>query len=309
MRQFLIKIGVFSVFATIFYIVVMPIWAHIMPPFMAKNVRNCVGCYGHLFSRVKDAEQVKNPDILFIGSSHSYRGFDTRVFAQHGIKAFNLGSSSQTPLNSKVLLKQYLDKINPKMVVIEAYTGTLTSDGVESSLDILSNNKIDGNSVKMAWDIHQLTTYNTLLYGYFRQILDFNKNFTEPQKQGGDYYIKGGGFVESEFRKNPLLDEPVGKWEINPKQIQALKENINFLKAKNIPYLIVQAPITEKLYHSKANNQEVNALLSSLGTYKNFQGEIPLNDTLDFYDNNHLNQPAVVRFNEYFIKYFNLSKK
>ena len=110
---------------------------------MAKNVRSCVGCYGHLYSRVKDAEKIKNPDILFIGSSHSYRGFDTRVFQKHGIKAFNLGSSSQTPINSKVLLKQYLDKINPKMVVIEAYAGTISADGVESSLDLLSNNKID----------------------------------------------------------------------------------------------------------------------------------------------------------------------
>ena len=25
---------------------------------MAKNVRSCVGCYGHLFSRVKDAEKI-----------------------------------------------------------------------------------------------------------------------------------------------------------------------------------------------------------------------------------------------------------
>ena len=97
MRRFLINSVLFSLFATIFYILVLPVWSYIMPPFMAKNVRSCVGCYGHLYSRVKDAEKIKNPDILFIGSSHSYRGFDTRVFQKHGIKAFNLGSSSQTP--------------------------------------------------------------------------------------------------------------------------------------------------------------------------------------------------------------------
>lgn len=285
----------------------MPVWAFLMPPFMAKNVRNCIGCSGHLFSRVKDAEQVKNPDILFIGSSHSYRGFDTRIFAKHGIKAFNLGSSSQTPINSKVLLHQFLDKIQPKIVVLEIYPEILNSDGVESSLDLLIHNKIDKNMLNMAWEIHHIQTYNTLIYGYFRQILNLNKNFKEPQKQNGDWYIKGG-FVESKFKKNPLNEEPQGKWKINPKQIQALKENINLLKAKNIPYLIVQAPITEKLYRSKTNHQEVDALLSKLGTYKNFQSEIPLNDTIDFYDSNHLNQNAVVRFNEYFIKYFNLKK-
>ena len=256
---------------------------------MAKNVRSCVGCYGHLYSRVKDAEKIKNPDILFIGSSHSYRGFDTRVFQKHGIKAFNLGSSSQTPINSKVLLKQYLDKINPKMVVIEAYAGTISADGVESSLDLLSNNKIDINAFNMALEVNKFQTYNTLLYGYFRQILGLNKNFEEAQVQDESTYIKGGGYVESKFKKNPLKEEPVEKWNINPKQIAALKENIDYLKYKT-------------------NNKEVDSLLSTFGNYKNFQGEIKLNDTLDFYDSNHLNQEAVVRFNEKFIEYFNLGK-
>ena len=108
-----------------------------MPPFMAKNVRNCVGCYGHLFTRVKEAKETKNPDILFLGSSHAYRGLDPRIFAEEGITSFNLGSSSQTPINTQVLLHQYLDQIQPKMVIYEVYAGTLTSDGVESSLDLL----------------------------------------------------------------------------------------------------------------------------------------------------------------------------
>lgn len=307
MKNFLKNILLFSIFASVFYIVVMPLWAHIMPSFMAKNVRNCVGCYGHLFTRAQEAQQVKNPDILFVGSSHAYRGFDPRVFEKEGISVFNLGSSSQTPINSKVLLHQYLDKINPKMVVIESYAGTLSADGVESSLDLLSNNKIDKYAVEMTFDINEISTYNTLIYGYFRQIFGLNKNFVEPQKQNGDTYIKGG-FVESVFRKNSLSEEPVEKWNISPKQIEILKENIKFIQKRNIPVILVQTPITQKLYNSRTDNKEVDQLLSELGTYKNFQGEIPLNDTIDFYDSNHLNQQAVVKFNEYFIKYFNLSK-
>lgn len=309
MKKFITKIGLFSIFALLFYVIIMPLWAYIMPSFMAKNVRSCVGCYGHLYSRVRDAENIKNPDILFIGSSHSYRGFDTRIFAKNGIKAFNLGSSSQTPINSQVLLKQYLDKINPKMVVFEVYVGTLTSDGIESALDLLSNNKIDRNAAKMAWDINKLQTYNTLLYGYFRQIFNLNKNFKEPQYQDGNTYVKGGGFVESDFRKNPLLDEKIADWELNPAQIKALKENIELVKSRHIPYLLVQAPISGKLYNARTNNAEVDQMLSKLGPYKNFQGDIKLNDTVDFYDSNHLNQQAVVKFDNYFIQYLNSLKK
>lgn len=302
MNNFFKNAILFSIFTCVFYVIIMPLWSFIMPPFMAKNVRNCVGCYGHLFTRVKEAKETKNPDILFLGSSHAYRGLDPRIFAEEGITSFNLGSSSQTPINTQVLLHQYLDQIQPKMVIYEVYAGTLTSDGVESSLDLLSNNKIDKNAVKMAFDIHQLTTYNTLLYGYFRQIFGLNKNFKEEIKQEESTYIKGG-FVQSDFMKNPLYEETKGKWNIHPKQLQALKENIAFIEKRKIPIILIQAPITQKLYNARTNNKEVDSLLSTLGTYKNFQGEIPLNDTLDFYDSNHLNQHAVVRFNKSLINY------
>lgn len=304
MKKFIINTGLFGIFAIIFYIIILPIWSYVMPPFMAKNVRSCVGCYGHLFTRVNEISKVKNPDILFLGSSHAYRGFDPRVFKEAGISTFNLGSSSQSPINTRVLLNQYFDKIKPKMVVYEVYAGTLTSDGVESSLDLLSNNQIDKNAFEMAKNINQLTTYNTLIYGLFRQIFGLNQNFKEPKIQDGNTYITGG-FVESDFRKNPLNEEQIDKWNLNPKQIEILKENINFIKKRNIPIVLVQAPITKKLYDARTNNKEVDKLLSTLGTYKNFYGSIPLNDTIDFYDSNHLNQQAVVKFNKNVISFLN----
>lgn len=308
MKNFLKNIVLFTLFAGLFYIVLLPIWSCVMPPFMAKNVRNCVNCPRHLFSRVKEIDNTKNPDILFLGSSHAYRGFDPRVFQKEGLSVFNLGSSAQSPINTKVLLHQYFDKIKPKMVVYEVYAGTLDIDGVESSLDLLSNNKIDRNAVEMAREIHQLTTYNTLVYGYFRQIFGLNKNFEEPATIENDTYVKGG-FVESKFVKNPLQRETTGSWNINPKQIEYLKENIRFIESRNVPVVLVQAPITKALYEAKTNNHEVDKLLNGLGTYKNFYGEIPLNDTLDFYDSNHLNQSGVVKFNKKFIEYLKSLEK
>ncbi|AKP69246.1 hypothetical protein CG08_0957 [Riemerella anatipestifer] len=310
MKSFIKKIIFFSVFGSVFYVVVLPIWSQIMPPFMAKNVRNCVGCYGHLFSRTRDVGNLeKSPDILFLGSSHAYRGFDTRVFSKNGISSFNLGSSSQSPINTQVLLKQYLDRIKPKMIVYEVYAGTLSADGVESSLDMLSNNKIDVNAIEMVRRTRHLAVFNTAIYGLYRQILGLNKTFSEPSIQNDDVYVQGGGFVETKFRKNPMLEEAKGKWELNPKQIEALKENLDYIKKRNIPYILVQAPITKKLYESKTNNISVDSLLSTMGTYKNFYGELPLNDTIDFYDSNHLNQEAVVKFNESFITYLKTLKR
>ncbi|NHW59238.1 hypothetical protein HA378_29165, partial [Escherichia coli] len=96
-------------------------------------------------------------------------------------------------------------------------------------------------------------------------ILGLNKTFSEPSIQNDDVYVQGGGFVETKFRKNPMLEEAKGKWELNPKQIEALKENLDYIKKRNIPYILVQAPITKKLYESKTNNKSVDSLLSTMG--------------------------------------------
>ena len=304
MKKFLLNLLKFIAFAIPFYVITICLWSWMMPQFLAKNTRNKLASYGHLYSRAREAENIKNPDILFLGSSHAYRGFDTRVFAKHGIKAFNLGSSSQSPINTQVFLKQYLDKIQPKFVVYEVYAGTLCTDGVESSLDMLINGKIDKNAVDMSFKVHNLMTYNTLIYGYFRQIFNLNKNITEPEKQGDDFYVENGGFVETTVaRENTSLDFEKSKWELNDKQIQALKENIEILQQRKIPFLLVQTPITKALYNSKTNNKEVDDLLSKLGKYKNFTGDFNFDDRKDFYDDNHMNQKAVVEFNEKFIEY------
>lgn len=303
MKKFLLNLLKFIAFAVPFYVIAICLWSWIMPQFLAKNTRNKLASYGHLYSRVRDAEKIKNPDILFLGSSHSYRGFDTRIFAKHGLKTFNLGSSSQSPINTQVLLKQYLDKIKPKFVVYEVYAEMLENDGVESSLDMLINSKIDKNSVNMSFKINNLMTYNTLIYGYFRQIFNLNKDINEPEKQGDDLYIKNGGFVETSYRKNKIKPLKKSTWKINPKQIKALKENLAMLKERNIPFILVQTPITKYYYQSKTNNKEVDEMLSKLGPYKNFTGDFNFDDEKDFYDIDHMNQKAVIEFNEKFIEY------
>ncbi|MFV0305178.1 MAG: hypothetical protein ACK5IC_06840 [Moheibacter sp.] len=302
MKRFIFNLFKFSVFTGLFYIIIISLWSWIMPPFMAKNVRNCIGCYGHLNTRVKEIPNYQNIDILILGSSHAYRGFDTRIFKEYDLSIFNLGSSSQSPIQTNILLSQYLDQLTPKLVILEVYAGTLEIDGVESSLDLAANNKVDYNYLKTLPDLKNIQSLNSAIYGIFREKLGLNKEFIEDSIQGSDQYIQGG-YVETKFRKNSLIDEEKRAWRLNPTQLSYLKKNIQLLESKHIPFILVQTPITQKLYNHRTNHNEVDSLLSSLGRYKNFQGELDLNDTIDFYDSNHLNQLAVKRFNEYFIEY------
>ena len=82
-----------------------------------RKVNYRLGAYGHMHSRIREIPEFKNIDILFLGASNAYRGLDTRIFEKNGWKSFNLGSSSQTPLQTFILLDRYLDHLNPKVVV------------------------------------------------------------------------------------------------------------------------------------------------------------------------------------------------
>ena len=66
---------------------------------------------------IDEAKEVKNVDILILGSSHSYLGIDTRTFNNIGYSAFNLGTTAQTPIQTELLLNRYLNSINPKIIV------------------------------------------------------------------------------------------------------------------------------------------------------------------------------------------------
>ena len=83
--------------------------------------------------RFRELQTVSDVDIIFIGSSHCYRGFDPRIFERLGLKTFNMGSTSQTPLNSYYLIRDKLDQLKPKLVIIELYPVILAGDGAYRS--------------------------------------------------------------------------------------------------------------------------------------------------------------------------------
>ena len=143
MKNFISNTVLFLLFLSIFYSTFLIIWVHYAPSRFKPNIIYNMGSYGFMYSRLSEIKNYENTNILFLGSSHAYRGFDTRIFLDKGLKSFNLGSSSQTPLQTKVLLKRYLERLNPKLVIYEVYPETFTIDGVESSLDIIANDKND----------------------------------------------------------------------------------------------------------------------------------------------------------------------
>lgn len=293
MKRFFGNITLFFLFAGVLYVFSTFMWGYYKYGYNQK-MRG-----GHTQTRLTEAQNHDgNLDVLFLGSSHTYRGFDPRNF--EGLKTFNLGSSSQTPLQTHLLLTKFWHKLNPRLVVYEVYPETFVLDGVESSLDIILKGKNGLATFKMACLQQNIKVFNTFLYAFVRDLWTNNQTVQEPAVIGVDSYISGG-YVEREMQyfKTEAEYQPQ-KWTLSSKQVKQFEKTESFIKDKKVPLVLVYAPITQSLYDSYANNTFIDSLMTSYGfDYYNFneimRGE--LHDSLHFYDKHHLNQDGVNLFN------------
>ncbi len=297
MKRFLTSLCWFLVLAALSYVFWLSVWGDYAPAPFKQNLKYKLGAAGFTFTRLQEADDYGDVDILFLGSSHAYRGFDVRIFRRHGLKTFNLGSSSQTPLQTEILLQRYADKFQPRLVVFEVSPVVFTLDGVESSLDILSNDKNDIFSVKLAIEQNHIKVYNTLLYAFYRDWTQANEGFSEPLQKGKDTYISGG-FVER--RLATFTPEPFEKteWVFQERQFAAFERSLRFLSRRGVPVILVRAPTTQVWREAHVNDEDFNVRMANYGTFWNFNELLQLDDTIHFYDPHHLNQVGVEIFNE-----------
>ncbi|HXK61179.1 MAG TPA: hypothetical protein PLP42_14930 [Acidobacteriota bacterium] len=304
LKTFIRTTARFAVFTACFYFIGLVLGALLFPSLM-KNVNFALGSPGHLHTRLREVKSYGAVDVLFIGSSHAYRGFDPRIFSQIGLKSFVLGSSAQTPIQTEILVDRYLDSLKPKTVVFEVHPGILQADGVESGLDLIANDEIDIRTIKMALQLKNIRIFNTLLYGLFRNALSLDDDFREKERRGTDQYIPGG-FVErvaSDYRDPELPKQR--EWKPVSYQIEAFERVLRRLTDRQIAVILVWAPVSAPYYHSYSNNEVMDAYFQSLyarslcDAYYNFNQLLALQDRMHFYDGHHLNQAGVEVFNRH----------
>jgi len=270
---------------------------------LPRNLKHEVGLYGHMFTRAREAKNTRDVDILFVGSSYAYRGFDPRIFARAGLRVFNLGSSMQTHLQTRVLLKRYLKQMNPKIVVYEVSPSIFGNDGVESAIDIISSDRNDLESVRMALQVKSVVVFHTLIYGFFRDLFGLNENILEDTHKSMDTYVPGG-YVERElaFFKGRKRARKSGRTIGRPIQIRAFEENLAYIRANGIRVVLVRSPWTRYRYERQKARESYDEMMKARGEYYDFNQLLDLQDTRHFYDAMHLNQLGVELFNRELIR-------
>jgi hypothetical protein len=299
MKKFLVNICLFIAGTIPVYILLVICSGILLPALYTKNLLYNFG--GHMQKRLQEVDDYKNVDVLFLGSSHAYRGYDVRLFKKIGLNSFNLGSSAQTPVQTEFLLKKYLHQLNPKFAVLDIYPALFDSDGVESTLDLVSNERFDGNLFSLLINVNDIKAYNTAIYSVYRQLTGKSKTYVPSGKvEKGSRYIPGG-FVESMKTSKLKQKYSSSEYHVLPENLKAFNEVISMLKKENIPYILVQAPLYGKRYASIKNTGHIDSLFATYGSYYNFNNIINLPDSA-FLDDSHMNQTGVAVFNEKLIE-------
>jgi hypothetical protein len=304
MKKLILHLSVFTIFVLIILFFVIGTMGMLFPKTFSKTIKNKRGDVGHMYTRLKELNSTGPVDVVVIGSSHAYRGFDPRIFAGEGIRIFDLGSSSQSPIQTEILIKKYIRRLKPKLVIYEVFPGVFLNDGVESSVDLISNGKIDYRTVLMALRINNLITYNTLFFHSFKKLF-FKEKFNEPVCKAGECYIPGGFVQRTQIarykgRTNNQLDSL--NWIFRSDQINAFRRTMAFLKSRNCETILIQAPIAYTFFNSYYNNHEIDDFFRSFGVhYYNVNYSKIGNSNALFYDRDHLNMDGVWQFNKFVI--------
>ncbi|MGV3636604.1 MAG: hypothetical protein ACO1NQ_03050 [Flavobacteriales bacterium] len=292
MRRFLVTLLRFAVVALLAYPVLLVMVSLSYKHGGIGNVQYVPGYHGHLWSRVRDRALDGPVDVLVLGSSLAYRGCDPRVFASHGLRTVNLGSSAQKAAQGEVLLRHHLHRSRPRMVVMIVTTDMFEGAGIESALDVMANDRVDMYTLRMAVLTGNVKAWNTVIYAGFRQILGSDDAFSEPQTAAnGDRYVSGG-FVQGppcEFHASrpPVPGQPAAQ------QLEAFRRIVAFVRGSGVPLILVHPPVTAAC--RPGSGSAAIAEWERAGTYMDLSalfGE----DTVHFCDSRHLDQAGVRLF-------------
>lgn len=275
---------------------------------MKISTRNPVtpGGAGFTFQRFQDIESYRNIDILFAGSSHSYRTFDPRVYEAAGFSAFNMGSSGQTPLNSYYLIRRYFPQLKPKLVVIEVYYDLYHRDGLESFYDLVANTPWSLQVAQMGLAIRSWHSINEIAAKWLHNWLGMNEMIAQ-QPQEGERYI-AGGYVEYVELRDPDYRPPTApiaeKLQVSATQLHYLEQIIEFVQTQGARVLLVMQPEPPATLAQVANYDEITGHFHRIAVrhgaeFIDFNRRPAfLQAEMHYYDREYLNRRGAQLFNE-----------
>jgi tetratricopeptide (TPR) repeat protein len=250
------------------------------------------GGYGYTLKRFREITQYENLDMLFLGSSRCYYAFAPNVFSRLGLKTFNMGSPSQSPLNTRFLLERYYERLNPKLVVFEINPHILEKDGLESFYDLMINTPLSPEIFRMSLATRHPQAMNGLAVRALTSLTTPFETF-QMQNRPMDRYHEGGALSSRNFNDKTFQETPSAV-KIPEEQLNHLEAVVDFIQERGAELILVVAPIPMEWDGVITNYAEFSDAIEAVADahqvrFYDFNRTLTLDTRTDFKDFHHLN--------------------
>lgn len=287
------------------YLVIFAALFYIMPsgvPFIYRATQGNVLKGGGTWHKLKNFDGTKKWDVVVLGSSHAYRGYDPKIFKAHGLEMYNLGTSNQNMMCTYYLAVNHINRNNCKLIVLDVYDRAMSTHQLESMSDIIQNSADEKTAINIAFSTRDIRAINMLTLRYF------NKTIPVLNTDTAGYY---NGYIETRKYLNPIKADsirPVVRYSTNPQQLRYLRKLLAYFKEQGIPVVAAEHPLPA-IYTVHEHDEFLADIQPIFDAYKT-----PFIDhTFDpdfihklsyFYDPTHLNFRGVPKYNERLLKEF-----
>lgn len=259
-------------------------------------------------------EEKDGLDVLFVGSSHAYRGFSPmEAWGEHGITSYTLGSQSQSIPCSYYLIKEGIRTQHPKVIVLEAYGARYGNDYTSEARLHAAIDGIPLNSTKLeiitellpyTMDFRQSLEYIFPIITYHGRWDQLKKNDFKPLRPFTRGYSVSYKILEQ--TEPEVVTEIANVYERTLKYMDMI---IDLCEENDVQLVLCQTPCAQGKEY-KSIQKKTNGLreyVSQKGIpYINFEllrKEINLDYANDFMDNTHVNSYGAAKITKYISDY------
>ncbi len=293
-RIFLFKMLLFTGIALTMYFAVLMTLTHLKVggnKLVYRAVQGLVWKGGFTYDRFRLFDAEKKYDVLVFGSSRANRGIDPKQFENAGFTLYNLGTDDQTPVNTKVLVKEFVKPGKCRLVIIDLYDKVFAQNPLESNSDLIQNLNSDFNALKMTMAADDVRAFNQ-----FGVRLCLNN--ASPEYKADGILYNGFRSLESDFHYSDDQHIYIRK----ESHIKAFDEVLQYLQEIQVPCLLTCQPLPYRPVNHHQFIKDIQPLLDKYHlTLYDFTDMKNIVNPSGFADMSHLNARGAQRYSDFLL--------
>jgi hypothetical protein len=256
-----------------------------------RAVQGLVWKGGYSYDRFRSFDRDKKYDVLVFGSSRANRGLHPLQFEKSGYSLYNLGTDDQTPINTEVLVKDFVKKDKCRLVIIDMYDKVFAQNPLESTSDLIQNLNDDKTALKMAMCSGDMRAINQ--FGLRLMMKNSAPEYKAETKLYNGYRALNDNFHYSDDRHFYKRTE---------RHMKAFEETLKYLQSIKVPCLLICQPLPLMPANHHQFVKDIEPLLEKYN--QKLYDFTSMNEMVNpggFADMSHLNDKGAERYSDFLI--------